>query len=171
MKNIVTIAVPSRFVGQQVMDRVHDAVDAGKIHIDDLALVYRTEKGKVKLQQTTDMTAGRGFWRGALWGLVAVIVAPVTAPAAVVAGGGGLGAWIAGAGDKGISNKFMKQAGETISDSEAVVFVLADEASARKLESMIQDAIQGGAKIEYEVLDENAEQFLRESLSAGEAKA
>jgi uncharacterized membrane protein len=65
----------------------------------------------------------------------------------------------------------MKQAGETISDSEAVVFVLADEASARKLESMIQDAIQGGAKIEYEVLDENAEQFLRESLSAGEAKA
>lgn len=167
MKNIVTIAVPSRYSGQLVMDRVHEAVDAGKIHVDDVALVYRTEEGKVKLQQTSDMTAGGGLWRGALWGLVAAIVAPVAAPAAVVAGGAGLGAWIAGAGDKGISNKFMKQAGETIKDHESVVFVLAEEASAHEIEAMIHDAVQDGAKIEYEVLNENAEQFLRESLTSG----
>lgn len=171
MKNIVTIAVPSRFAGQQVMDRVHEAVDAGKVHVDDIALVYRTPEGKVKLQQTTDMTAGGGLWRGALWGVVAAVLAPVTAPVAVVAAGGGLGAWIAGAGDKGISNKFMKQAGEVIKDNESVVFVLADESSARGLEAMIQDAIRDGAKIEYEVLNETAEQFLRESLTSGEAKA
>ncbi|HMR49029.1 MAG TPA: DUF1269 domain-containing protein [Arachnia sp.] len=171
MKNIVTIAVPSLLAGQRVMDKVQAAVDAGRIHVDDLALVYRTEEGKVKLQQTTDMTAGHGFWRGALWGVVAAIVAPVAAPAAVVAAGGGLGAWIAGAGDKGISNKFMKQAGETINDHESVVFVLADEASAREIASEIQDAIAEGAKVEYEVLNESAEQFLREALTSGEAKA
>lgn len=163
MKNIVTIAVPSRYSGQLVMNRIQDAVDAGQITVEDVALVYRTEEGKVKLQQTTDMTAGRGFWRGALWGLVAAIAAPVAAPAAVVAAGGGLGAWIAGAGDKGISNKFMKQAGEAIKDNESVVFVLADESSAKGIEGMIQDAIANeGAKIEYEVLNENAEQYLRE---------
>lgn len=171
MRNIVTIAVPSRFAGQVVVDRIQEAVDAGRIHVDDVALVYRTEKGKVKLQQTSDMTAGGGLWRGALWGLVAAVAAPVAAPAAVVAGGAGLGAWIAGAGDKGISNAFMKQAGEAIKDNESVVFVLADEASAHGLVDMIQDAIHDGAKIEYEVLNENAEQFLRESLTAGEAKA
>ena len=123
----------------------------------------------MKLQQTSDMTAGGGLWRGALWGVVAAIVAPVTAPVAVVAAGGGLGAWIAGAGDKGISNQFMKQAGETIQDNEVVVFVLAEEASAHEIESMIQDAVKDGAKIEYGLVNENAEQFFRESLNAPEA--
>ena len=37
-----------------------DYLDDGTITVDDVAMAYRDEKGKVKIQQTADATAGKG---------------------------------------------------------------------------------------------------------------
>ncbi len=166
--HIVMISVPSREAGLTAMDRVDSAVDDGTITVEDAALVYKTDKGKVKIQQTGDATAGKGAWKGGALGLLVGLFSAPLVPAVAV--GAGLGAIIGGARDRGISDKLMKQAGLAIQNAGAVVFVLADECSTATIMSMVQEAIAGGADVAYDVLPEDAQAFLREAIKLAEAQ-
>ena len=81
-----------------------------------------------------------------------------------VAVGAGVGALIGKARDRGISDKLIEQAGQSIKNYGAVVFVLADQASTNAITTLIDEKIAGGAKVEYEVLSEDAQTLLRETL-------
>ena len=77
---LIMVGVPSKDVGLTALDRIDDAVAEGTITVDDAALVYRNEKGKVKIHQTRDATAKRGAFRGGAVGLlVGLIAAPFPA--------------------------------------------------------------------------------------------
>ncbi|MFT3852772.1 MAG: DUF1269 domain-containing protein [Ilumatobacteraceae bacterium] len=160
--NIVTIGVASREAGERVMDRVDAAVEEGKITIEDLALVYKTDSGKVKLQQTADATAGKGALKGGALGLLVGLFSAPLVPAVAV--GAGIGALVGKARDRGVSDDLMKQIGLMIEGSEAVVFVLADEASAATIGAMVDEAVAGGADVDHAVLPKEAEDFVREAL-------
>ena len=84
-----------------------------------------------------------------------------------VAVGAGLGAIVAKARDRGISDKLIEQAGKSIESYGAVVFVLADQASTDAITRLIDEKVAGGAKVEYEVLAEDAQTLLRETLETG----
>ena len=58
--NVVMINVASRDDGLRVLDRVDSATDAGEITVEDVAMVYKSDSGKVKIHQTGDATAGKG---------------------------------------------------------------------------------------------------------------
>jgi uncharacterized membrane protein len=60
---IVMVGVPSKEIGLEALDRIDDAMAEGTISGDDAALVYRNDKGKVKIHQTRDATAKRGAFR------------------------------------------------------------------------------------------------------------
>jgi uncharacterized membrane protein len=160
--NVVMIGVPSREAGLLVMDRIEEAAEEGRVSIDDLALVHRDDKGRVKVQQTADATAGKGAVKGGALGLlVGIVAAPLVAATAV---GAGVGALVGRARDKGISDKLMKQAGELIIGSGAVVFVLADDASTAAIAAVAEELIAAGAQMAYEVLPAEAQDFLRAAV-------
>jgi uncharacterized membrane protein len=124
---LMIIDVPSRERGMELIDRVEDAVDQKQVSVADVALVHRTDQGRVKIHQTRDVGAGKGALRGGLVGaLVGVVAAPMVAATAV---GVGAGALISAVADRGIDNRLMKRVGEHITGGKAAVFVLADDAS------------------------------------------
>jgi len=145
-----------------VLDRVDAAKETGEINVDDVAMVYKNDKGKVKIHQTADATAGKGAVKGGGLGLLVGIFAAPLVPAVAV--GAGIGALIGKARDRGISDDLIKQAGEAIETYGAVVFVLADQANSQVITKLIDNAVAGGAKVEYQVLSEDAQDLLRIQL-------
>lgn len=163
--NVVMIGLPSREAGLAAMDRIDWAVEEGRITVDDMAMAYRDDKGKVRIQQTADATAGKGALKGGALGLlVGIFAAPLVGATAV---GAGIGALVGKARDKGVSDKLMKQAGELIQGSEAAVFVLADDSSTTMISAVIEEEMAGGADVGYEVLPAEAQDFLREAIKLG----
>jgi uncharacterized membrane protein len=160
--NVVMINVESRDDGLRVLDRVESATEAGEITVEDVAMVYKNDNGKVKINQTGDATAGKGAIKGGGLGLLVGVFAAPLMPAVAV--GAGVGALIGKARDRGISDKLIEQAGQSIKNYGAVVFVLADQASTNAITSLIDEKIAGGAQVEYEVLSEDAQTLLRETL-------
>ena len=160
--NVVMINVASRDDGLRVLDRVESATEAGEITVEDVAMVYKNDNGKVKINQTGDATAGKGALKGGGLGLLVGVFAAPLMPAVAV--GAGVGALIGKARDRGISDKLIEQAGQSIKNYGAVVFVLADQASTNAMTTLIDEKIAGGAQVEYEVLSEDAQTLLRETL-------
>jgi len=119
----------------------------------------------VKIQQTADATAGKGAVKGGGLGLLVGIIAAPLVPAVAV--GAGIGALVGKARDRGISDDLIKEAGNAIETYGAVVFVLADQANTQVITKMIDVAASGGAKVEYQVLSEDAQDLLRMQLKAG----
>ena len=163
--NVVMISVTSRDDGLRVLDRVDAATETGEINVEDVAMVYRNEKGKVKIHQTADATAGKGAVKGGGLGLLVGIFAAPLVPAVAV--GAGIGALLGKARDRGVSDDLIKQAGQAIENSGAVVFVLTDQANSQVISKLIDEAAAGGAKVEYQVLSEDAQDLLRMQLKAG----
>ena len=163
--NVVMINVTSRDDGVRVLDRVEAATETGEINVLDVAMVYKTEKGKVKIQQTADATAGKGAVKGGGLGLLVGIIAAPLVPAVAV--GAGIGALVGKARDRGISDDLLKQAGQAIETYGAVVFVLADQANSQVITKLIDEAAASGAKVEYQVLSEEAQDMLRMQLKTG----
>jgi hypothetical protein len=96
--NVVMINVTSRDDGLRVLDRVDAATETGEINVEDVAMVYKTDKGKVKIQQTADATAGKGAVKGGQ-GRWARSARRDHCSTARSSGGGGRGNW--GAGGEG----------------------------------------------------------------------
>lgn len=164
--NVVIMGVPSRESGLRAMDRIDYAVEEGTITVEDMAMAYRGDNGKVKLHQTTDATAGKGALKGGALGLLVGAFAASLVPAVAV--GAGIGALVGKLRDKGLSDQLMKQAGRALQDSEAVVFVLADDASTLVLTALVQEAVNGGASVSWQVLPAGAQDLLREALKLSE---
>lgn len=160
---LMMIGVKSKDAGLNALDRLADAVAAGTISVDDAALVYRNEKGKVKIHQTHDVSTKGGAMRG---GAVGLLVGLVAAPAVVAATavGAGAGALIAKARDSGLSDKLMKQMGDLIEGAEAAVFVLADDSSTLMIGSLLEELIAEGYDVNYAIVPAEAQDFLRETL-------
>ena len=163
--NVVMINVTSRDDGLRVLDRVDAATETGEINVQDVAMVYKSDKGKVKIHQTADATAGKGAVKGGGLGLLVGIFAAPLVPAVAV--GAGIGALVGRARDRGISDDLIKQAGQAIETYGAVVFVLADQANTQVITKLIDVAAAGGATVEYQVLSEDAQDLLRVQLKTG----
>jgi len=160
MPEITLIPVDSQTEGMAVLERLDDAVQDGKITMEDAALVYKTSSGKVKLHQTRGLTGGKGMARGALLGTLVGVMAGPIGWAAV--GGGVLGGMWGKLRDKGVSNDFMKEVGRLVDAGKAVVFVLADESSTAAI-----DAFAGARNIEHYTLPAEAQKELEEAIKMG----
>src|SRR3954452_16677440 len=159
------INVTSRDDGLRVLDRVDAAKETGEINVDDVAMVYKNDKGKVKIHQTADATAGKGAVKGGGLGLLVGIVAAPLVPAVAV--GAGIGALIGKARDRGVSDDLIKEAGQAIETYGAVVFLLADQANTQVITKLIDAASVAGANVKYQVLSEDAQDLLRMQLHGG----
>lgn len=153
MAMIVAFAVPSKDVGEEALDKLE-----GKV--SDVALVYKNKHGRVKIQQTSDMTVGKGAVRGGILGAVTSIFAgPLVG---VTVGVGAVGAAYGALRDKGVKDKVMKLAGKQLEDGKAAVFVLADDEVAQHIADEV--AAQGGEDVEVAEFPAEAQKIVKEVL-------
>ena len=98
--------------------------------MEDVVVVTRGDKGKVKLHQSVNLTAV-GAVGGTFWGmLIGMIVLNPLLGAAVGAGAGAISGKLS---DIGIDDKFMKELGATLAPGTSALFVLVRKATPDKV--------------------------------------
>jgi uncharacterized membrane protein len=130
------------------------------IEMEDVVVVTKDEKEKVKLHQAMNLTAA-GAAGGGFWGmLIGMLFLNPLVGAAVGAGAGALSGKFA---DIGIDDKFMKQLGETFKPGNSALCVLVRKATPDK----VLDALkQFNGTVLKTSLTHDKEETLREALSA-----
>jgi uncharacterized membrane protein len=126
--------------------------------MEDVVVVTKDEKGKVKLHQAVNLTAagavGGGFW-GMLIGLI--FLNPLLG-AAVGAGAGAISGKLS---DIGVDDKFMKELAETFKPGSSALFVLVRKATPDK----VLDQLKGfKGKVLKTSLSTDREEELRKVL-------
>lgn len=154
MSKIVAFSVASKEQGEEALERLEDV--AG---VDDVAMVFKNAKGKVKIQQTSDATVGKSAVKGAvLLGVASIFVGPLVGMAA----GGAVAGGVYGAlRDKGVSDKVMKLAGEQLEAGKAAVFVLAEDEVADRITEQVRALYDD---VEVGEFDADAQKLVREAL-------
>ena len=125
----------------EVLNQLQDMDDDWVVDLHDAVAVYRDYNGKLRVDQSYQMTTGEGAGWGGLWGsLIGLTLAipftgGATAPAAAALATGALagGAIGAGAGamdaswwkdEFGIPDDFVKQIGGMVQPGDSAVFAL-----------------------------------------------
>lgn len=128
------------------------------IEMEDVVVVTKDDKGKVKLHQATNLTAA-GAVGGSFWGmLIGMIFLNPLVGAAVGAGAGALAGKFK---DLGISDNFMKELGETITPGSSALFILVRKATPDK----VLEALKGfKGKVLKTSLTMDREETLREVI-------
>jgi uncharacterized membrane protein len=130
------------------------------IEMDDVVVVTKNEKGKVKLHQAVNLTAA-GAVGGSFWGmLIGMIFLNPLLGAAVGAGAGALSGKLR---DVGISDEFMKELGANLTEGTSALFILVRKATGDKvLDRLKQKGLKG--KVLQTSLTVDAEDELRKVL-------
>ena len=128
------------------------------IEMEDVVVVTKNDKGKVKLHQAVNLTAA-GAVGGAFWGmLIGVIFLNPLVGAAVGAGAGAMSGKLR---DIGISDNFMKELAETLRNDTSALFVLVRKVTPDK----VLEGLKGfKGKILKTSLTADREEELREVL-------
>ena len=128
------------------------------IEMEDVVVVTKNEKGKVKLHQAVNLTAA-GAVGGTFWGmLIGLIFLNPLLGAAVGAGAGAISGKLS---DIGISDKFMKELAETFKPGSSALFVLVRRSTPDKVLDQLK-GFQG--KVLKTSLSADKEEELRKVL-------
>lgn len=126
----------------EVLNELLDLNDDWVVDLHDAVAVYRDYKGKLRVDQSYQMTTGEGAGLGAMWGLMigALLAIPFTAGASAAAAGaavatGAIGGTAIGAGlgaidasswkdDFGIPDDFVQRVGALVQPGDSAIFAI-----------------------------------------------
>ena len=128
------------------------------IEMEDVVVVTKNDKGKVKLHQAVNLTAA-GAVGGTFWGmLIGMIFLNPLLGAAVGAGAGALSGKLR---DIGISDNFMKELAEALRNDTSALFVLVRKVTPDK----VLEGLKGfKGKVIQTSLSKDREEELRQVL-------
>ena len=126
---------------------------ANAVKLKDAVAITKNEKGKVKLHQSKDDSAGKGLLKGGALGIVfgLLFAAPALALVGVVSG------TVVGMFDKGIKDKLLKELGDGMTQDESALAVLIEKADWGTLLSHMDSKFSGEAIIEENIPDHTNE--------------
>ena len=122
--NFIVVKYPQADTAEAALAVVRKLEKEKVVKLKDAVAITKTEKGKIKLHQTKDDPAGKGFLKG---GLIGLIFAVLFGPAGWIVAGAALGTAFA-MFDRGIKNKLLKELGENMTSDESALAVLVVEA-------------------------------------------
>jgi uncharacterized membrane protein len=162
MSTLVVIGYDDMFKAEEMRLKFWKMQKDYLVDLEDSVVAVKDEKGKVRLHQSTNLTAagalGGGFW-GALIGLI--FLNPILGMAVGAAAGAISGALA----DVGIDDKFMKELSETMTPGSSVLFVLVRKATPDR----VLDELKGtGGKVLKTSLSHSDEAKLQDALSAAQ---
>jgi uncharacterized membrane protein len=121
MSNLVVIGFDDEHKAFEMRAELAKLQKEYLIEMEDVVVVTKDDKGKVKLHQALNLTAA-GAVGGGFWGmLIGMIFLNPLVEAAVGAGAGALSGKMR---DIGIGDNFMKELGETLRNNTSALFVL-----------------------------------------------
>ncbi len=127
MSDLIVIRFNDEYRAAEVLASLGRMQKEHVVDLEDAAVVTKNAEGKVKVQQTVDMTAGRGAIHGAFWGLLFGMIFFV--PVFGALWGIGLGALMGKLTDLGVDDKFMKQVGDEMKPGNSAIFFLLRKAT------------------------------------------
>ncbi len=158
MSNLVVIGFEDEHTAFEMRAELVRLQKEYLIEMEDVVVVTKDEKGKVKLHQAANLTAV-GAVGGSFWGmLLGMIFFNPLMGAAVGAGAGALSGKLR---DIGIDDNFIKGLGETITPESSALFVLVRKSTPDK----VLEELKGfRGKILQTSLTADKEEALREAL-------
>jgi len=121
MAELVVLGFPSKEQAERVMEVAESLGKQELLDLEDSALVWRTQDGKIKTQQAFS-TTGAGAATGALWGALFGLLFFV--PIFGLAVGAATGAIVGKLADIGIDDTFIKEVAQTLEPGSAAIFAL-----------------------------------------------
>jgi uncharacterized membrane protein len=160
MSNLTVVAFDDVATAQEVVETLRRLQAEHNIVVEDVVLAERSENGKIKLHQTTNLTAA-GAAGGALWGgLIGLLFfAPVLGMAIGAASGGAAGAF----SDVGVDDKMMKQIAEQLEGGKAMLFALTSQGN---MDKVLPEISKFHGEVIQTSLSSEGEQTLRDALQA-----
>ena len=122
--SFIVVKYPQKETAEAALAAVLGLAKEKVVKLKDAVAITKTEKGKVKLHQTKDDPAGKGFLKG---GLIGVLFAILFGPAGWIVAGAALGTAFS-LFDRGVKNKLLKELGDDMSTEESALAVLIEEA-------------------------------------------
>jgi uncharacterized membrane protein len=161
MSNLVAIAYPDVQTAEEVRTTLGQLQKEKLIVLEDMVVVTRNDKGKVKLHQAVS-PGGAGAAGGAVWGgLIGLLfLAPLLGMAVGAAAGGLAGS----ATDVGVDDNFMKELGSKLQGDSAALIVLIRSSTPDKVLPRVS---QYGGEVIQSSLSNEREDELRHALGEG----
>jgi uncharacterized membrane protein len=160
MSDLVVISFPDQETAFAMRAELAKLQKEYLIDMEDVVVVTKDDKGKVKLHQAVSLTAmgavGGGFW-GMLIGLL--FLNPLLG-AAVGAGAGALSGKLS---DVGVDDNFMKELADSFKPGCAAVFVLIRKATTDKVLEALKE-FHGKGKVLKTSLNKDEEAELRKVI-------
>jgi uncharacterized membrane protein len=124
-RSFVTSAHRSREDAQVALDALQELAAAGAVELTDVAIVVKTDLGRVELHQRHELSVGEGAVGGGAVGVLAGLLLgfPIAIPVAGAAIGAGLGLI-----DTGIDDGRMRRLGTELEPGHAALCALIAEA-------------------------------------------
>jgi len=136
MSDLVVIGFDDEHKGFEMRAKLAKLQKEYLIEMEDVVVVTKDDKGKVKLHHAVNLTAA-GAVGGTFWGmLIGMIFLNPLLGAAVGAGAGALSGKLR---DIGISDEFMKELGQTFQPGTSALFVLVRKATPDKVLEELKD--------------------------------
>jgi uncharacterized membrane protein len=149
--SFIVVKYPQKETGEAALQAVKELAKEKVVKLKDAVAITKTEKGKIKLQQTKDDPASKGFLKG---GVIGIIFAVLFGGAAWIAVGALMGTAFS-LFDRGIKNKLLKELGENMTADESALAVLVEEADwATVKERMAAHNFQGEVVVS-EIVEEH----------------
>jgi uncharacterized membrane protein len=149
--SFIVVKYPQKETGEAALKAVTELAKEKIVKLKDAVAITKTEKGKIKLHQTKDDPAGKGFLKG---GVIGIVFAVLFGGAAWIAVGALLGTAFS-MFDRGIKNKLLKELGENMTTDESALAVLVEEADwAAVKERMAAHNFQGEVVVS-EIVEEH----------------
>ncbi len=157
MSNLVVISFPEEQLAFEMRAALAKLQKEYLIEMEDVVIVTKDEKGKVKMHQAVNLTAA-GAVGGGFWGmLIGMLFLNPLLGAAVGAGAGALSGRFT---DIGIDDAFMKELAEEFKPGCSAIFVLVKKATPDKVMAALEQ-FKGKGKVLQTSLTKDEEDTLR----------
>jgi uncharacterized membrane protein len=149
--SFIVVKFPAKDTGEAALEFIRDLGKEKVVKLKDAVAITKTDKGKIKLHQTKDDPASKGFLKG---GLIGLIFAVLFGGAPWLVAGAALGTAFA-MFDRGIKNKLLKELGENMTSDESALAVLIKEADWATLQERFAAQNFGGETIVSELVEDH----------------
>ncbi len=166
MSELIVLTYADQESGRNVFAELDNLQKQQLITLEDAALAYKDDKGKVKIKQTLEKqyTGAAAVW-GGFWGLLIGLLFLTPIFWGVI--GALLGGVLGKTADIGIDNKFIKDVGNALDPGGSAVFMLVIKATEDKV---IADLQQFGGTVYQTSLSKEDEALIKQALEHEQVK-
>ena len=168
MADLIVLGFLSKEAAEEVFELGLSLQQQELVDLEDAALAWRDDKGRLRIQQalpTTAAGAASGAAGGALWGtlLGLLFLNPLAGFAVGTAAGAAGGAVSGSLTDLGINDELIRQIGEQLQPGKAALFALVRRSTPDKVTEALK---RYSPKVLYTNLSRDREEELVKALQA-----